>query len=410
MRRTLLVLTLLMALLAVPMAAFAQDTPTMPPVPCGDLSDDDCAFLEDSRAANQELVAYDASVNFDFSLTDVPNLPQDVSVGLVSDGSFTFSPELAARGMELQSNPPEDAVAMAAEMMDLGLSFYTDSQFDMTWDISLSEDVAALLSQQAGVAIPEALNLPLRLVDGFFYANVDDLAQVVPGLSGWIGIDMAGFLSATMEQSMATLEEGMSSMDSASIGAMMGSGMAMDPDVQAAVDNNTMVERLDDATIDGVDVAQFVSSFDLGGFLADPVVIDMIVQQAKAQIDMQGEMGGEAAPLSDEDIQMVSEMLPMLAPMLLSGIQWDTTRSIGLDDLYVYETETNIAWDLGSVIGMAGAMMGDGASAGSASDAAFSLYVSTVNSNFGGDVQVDAPEGAMIIPLDQMLEGTDASM
>ncbi len=405
MRRILLVLTLLVALLAMPAAAFAQE---MPPVPCGDLSEDDCALLQDSRAANMEVNSYDASVNFDFSLTGLPNLPQDISFGVVSDGSFYFSPEFMQQAKDFQAMMQEDdgsdPMAMMEQSMNMGMMFYDEAAFDMTWDISLSDEVATLLSQQAGVAIPTELNLPLRLVDGFFYANLDDVGQIVPGLSGWIGFDMVGFLEASMDQTMTALEEGVNSMDPATMGAMMGSGTAMNPELQAAVDANTMVERLDDATVDGVDVAQFAWSFDLGGFLAEPAVIDMLMQQISAQMEMQAAVDPGAAPMTDADIQMVAEMVPMLAPMLLSGLEWETNSAIGLDDLYVYNTESNVYWDLGSTIGMAGAMMGDPSASGVASDAAFSLDVSAVNSNFNSDVEIEAPEGAQIIPLEQMLE------
>jgi hypothetical protein len=414
MRRILLVLTLVVALLALPAAAFAQDAPILPPVPCGDLSEEDCAILQDSQAASMELFAYDATLNFDFALTDVPDLPQDISFGFVSDGSFSFSPEFLAQAMEfqamMQENDMSDPMAMMEQSMDIGMAFYDQAAFDMVWDVTLSDDVAALLSQQAGVTIPTELNLPLRLVDGFFYANLDDVAQIVPGLSGWIGFDMVGFLEASMDQTMAMMEEGMSEMDPATMGAMMGSGTAMNPELQAAVEANTMVERLDDATVNGADVATFLHTFDFGGFLSDPAVIGMLVDQLQAQVATQNMMSEDALPLTEEDIAMVAEMVPMLAPMLLSGLEWETVNTIGLDDLFVYTTDTSVSWDLGQLIGMAGAMMGDASAAGQQSDAFFSLDVAAENSNFNGDVTVEAPEGAMIIPLDQMLEDSDASM
>ncbi len=402
MRRILLVLTLLVALLAMPLVAFAQDASTMPPVACGNLSDEDCTFLEDSKVANQQLATYDSVVGIDFSLTDIPDLPSDIGVSVMSQGSFSVNPELSAAMLELQANPPADPAEMVQAVMDASLAFYGDTQADMIWDIGLSEQVASLLSQQAGVTIPTELNLPLRLVDGFLYANVDDLASIVPGLSGWLGVDVLGALEANMGQSMAAIEEGMSSMDPAAMGAMLSGSTAMNPELQAAVNDNIYVERLDDSVIDGVDVAQFVWSFDLGGFISDPAVIDMIVTQAGAQMAMQSEMEGSAPPMTAEDLNMIADMLPMLAPMLLSGIQWDTTASIGIEDLYVYTTETNIAWDLGSMISMVGAMSGDPAAGAVKGSPDFSLNVSAANSNFDGEVDIVAPEDAMIVPLDEM--------
>lgn len=402
MRRILLVLTLLAALLAMPLVAFAQDAPTMPPVACGNLSDEDCTFLEDSKAANQTLETYDSVMALDFSLTDIPGLPSDFSFSLDSQGSFSLNPELAATMLELQANPPADPAEMAQAFMDAGLSFYSDNMFDLILDITLSDDVAAQLSAQAGVEIPTEINLPIRLVDGFFYANVDDLAAIAPGLSGWIGFDLVGMLEASMAQSKAALEEGMASMDSAALGAMVSGNAAMNPELQAAVNDNLSVERLEDSAVDGVDVAQFAWSFDLGGFISDPAVIDMIIQQAGAQIAMQAEMGDGAPPVTEGDLKMIGDMLPMFAPMLLAGVQWETNTSIGIEDLYVYTSETNIAWDLASVINMVGAMSGNKAAAAVSGSPAFSLDVSSARSNFNGEVDIVAPEDAVIIPIEAM--------
>lgn len=409
MRRILLVLTLLIALLAMPAAAFAQATPTTPPVACGDLAKADCTFLQDSQDANRAISTFDADVNLDFSLTDVPNLPKDISFSVASTGSYSVNPDLSTQAMGLESKMATDPAGAAADLLDLGLAFYTDTNFDMTWDITLSKDVAALLSQQAGVAVPEKLHLPMRMVDGFFYANVDDFAALMPGAAGWIGFDIAGLMKANLKQSTAALEQGMANMDPAAMGAMLGSSATMNPELQAALNANTKVERLDDATVDGVDAAQFRWTFDLPGFITSPAVVKAVVDQAKAQIAAQT-AAGEDPGVTAADLDMVTGMLPMFAPTLLSGINFETNASLGIKDMYVYNTETKVDWDLGSVIGMVGTLMGGGAPTKVAGKPAFALDVAAQNSNIDGDVKIEAPAGAVIIPLDQLMGSSDTAM
>lgn len=413
MRRGLLALLVLLALVLAPTAAFAQDEPVELPVACGSLADEDCAFLEMSALAMRELSSYAATVDLSMSLRNLPTLPADLSVSINTDGAFAVDPELAARMAALQMADQSDMEATMQEMMDLVVDLYYDIAFDMTFDLGISSDIASLLSQSAGVAIPEELSLPMRMLDGFVYVNLDDVGSKVEeaqGVSGWIGIDYGTLMSDAVEGAMAQMEKG-GAMDPTNLSVASSLNMSLNKDLQEAARAYTEVERLDDVTVDGVDAAQFRSSFDLAGFITDPAFLDMVLQQIQTQMEMQAAMGQDVPPVSDADIQMVTDMLPMVAPMLLSGLEFDTVSTIGIEDGYVLSTETNVSWDLATVVTMAAAAQGQQIRPQRGADApVFEFFVRAENSAFNEPVEVEVPEDVQIIPLDQLQQSSDDTM
>lgn len=401
MRRTMLLLFLVLGLVVAPTAAFAQSV-DLPPVPCGNLSDEECSFLQDSREVMQNVSSYSSEVAVDVELTDVPSLPADLGFSLDSVGSFAFVPEINQRMLELQMNPGDDMMANMEELMAATIDFYAESAFDLELSIGFTDDVAALISAASGLPLPDSLELAMRLVDGNFFLNADTIAELTgdPSISGWLGFDMVGLL----EQSLGAMDEMDPAMlEDAGFSAIMGatqSNMAMSEQFNEYVD----VERLDDAEIDGVPVAEFLFSFDLAGYVSSPEFLDMLMAQVEQQMAMQEAMGQEM-PMSESDLAMVTDMLPMLAPMLLSGVQWETVASIGIDDGYVYATTTDVSWDLGSLAAMAGSLMGGDAPsmAAGASDAYFGMTSSASNWGFDEEKEIVAPDDAMMLPLDEMM-------
>jgi hypothetical protein len=397
----MLLLFLVLGLVVAPTAAFAQSV-DLPPVPCGNLSDEDCSILQDSRDVMQNVSSYSSELAVDVELTDVPSLPADLGFSLDSVGSFSFNPEVNQRMLELQMNPGDDMMANMEELMAVTLEFYAESDFDLELSIGFTEDVAALIAASSGLPLPDSLDLAMRLVDGNFYLNADTIAELTgdPSISGWLGFDMVGML----EQSLGAMDEMDPAMlEDAGLSAIMGatqSNMAMSEQFNEYVD----VERLDDAEIDGVPVAEFLFSFDLAGYVSSPEFLDMLMAQVEQQMAMQEAMG-EEMPMSESDLAMITDMLPMFAPMLLSGVQWETVSSIGLDDGYVYETNTNVDWDLGSLAAMVGSLMGGDAPsmAAGGSDAYFGMTSSASNWGFDEEKEIVAPDDAMMLPLDEMM-------
>jgi hypothetical protein len=405
MRRGLLALLVLLALVLAPTAAFAQDEPVELPVACGNLPDEDCDFLRESARAMQELTSYAASLDMGMSLLNVPGLPSDLSISLGTNGAFSMNPELTARMVALQAASQTDSMAALQEMMDLVVDLYNEIAFDLVFDLGISRDIESLLSQSAGMPVPGDVTVPMRMADGFLYINLEDIGGEVAGMEGvgWIGIDYGTLMSDAVNQAVTQLEAG-GAMDPTSMSMAGSLNLSLNRDLQDAVNAYTDAERLDDTTVDGVDAAQFRWDFDLAGFVTDPAFLDMMVQQIEMQLAMQEAMGQEAPPLTDADIQMVTDMLPMLAPMLLSGLQFETVSNIGLDDGYVYSTETHVEWDMSTVIQMAAMAQGQQVQRG-AEAPVFTFHVRSENSGFNEPFEIEVPEDAIIIPLDQLQAG-----
>ncbi len=403
MRKSFLLICTVVALLLAPLSALAQDG--LPPVTCGSLSDDDCAILEGSRDAMLAVTSYSSAVSMETALEGVPNLPAELGFSFETEGVFSLAPDVNARMLELQRGDPANLADNFDELMQVTTDFYSESAFDLDISFALSEGLAELLSAQAGLPLPESLSMPVRLVDGVVFVNVDEIGELTGDdeVSGWLGIDMV----AAMEQSSAALAEQMESGDAASGASMdaLTGALASVSSSQAMAEQFAQyveVERLDDDEVDGVEVAQFLFTFDLASYAASPEFIEMISAQLEQQMAMQEAMG-EEPPMTQEDLDMVVELLPMFAPMLLSGVQFETVKSVGLEDLFVYSTETTVEWNLSQVAAMVETMMGGaGRPARGAENAFFSLYVSSQNWGFDEEVEVEAPEGAMMVPLDEM--------
>ena len=406
-RKLFLILVIALLLASIPGAAFAQKGAASP-VPCGDLSDEDCEILVESHAAMAGLTSYSTQLDLDVALADVPTLPSDLGFGLGLDGVFHVDPEWQADMIALETTPPEDLAADPEMLADLFAEMYFAISFDMALDLGFSEDLAQILTSQAGVPFPESLSLPMRMTEGYFYLNVDDLAEAIPeaeGVSGWLGIDLGTLMSEAIRQGMTQLEQG----DMPANPAMAGMGMLgiqQNAELQAVINENTQVERLDDAEIDGVEVAQFRTAFDLAGFLSSPVVLGMFMEQMKAQMEADPAMAGQM-PLTEEDMEMITSMAPMMLPMLLGGFEAESLTSIGLEDKYVYATELLVHWDLSTIANMAAAMNQGGPTRSRPGDSMpmFTLDMSATNGDFDDAPEVEAPEDAIIIPLDALQPG-----
>jgi hypothetical protein len=390
LRKWFLLCLALLLIVAPAGSAFAQDE--NPYVTCGDLPEEDCDIIRASSEAMLNLTSYSSVVDFDLSLTDLPSLPADLSFSFSSDGTFALDPEITAALLEMQSMGPEAMAENMAQMFELVADLYFTLGFDMVVDVAMSEDLTNLIAQSAGTQIPDAITLAMRMTEGYFYLNLDELAAVMPeaeGMQGWIGFDIGTLMSDSLQAATEQLEEGGEAAQA--VGASAAMSAQQQVLMQAAKDYVT-VTRLEDSEVDGTPVAQFQYVFDAASFIGSPEFTSFLTEQLTAMAEMNPDAASSG--LTPENIDMVSAMLPMMGPMLLSGLTWETTTSIGLEDNFQYGSESNIVWDLSGVLRLA--------QMPSSGQPTFELHMTSANSDFDSAPAIEAPEDATIIPLEQL--------
>jgi hypothetical protein len=384
--RVILLVLALLAFTAAP--AFAQD---LPEPFCGSLAAEDCDFLKDAQTAQLEVASQTSVVNLTSTIAGIPGLPADeLTFTYGQDATIVVDPALALRMLELQQDP-EALADNLDEMMELVVELYRTMEMDLDLSVTLPEEIAALLSAQAGIEIPEDLAVELILKDGFGYVATEGLAFAdpsIPELGEWLGIDLAGLIEMSMAQS-DEMKSDPQVAQSMAFGAVFSS-----EEVRSLFDPFIEVERADDSDVDGVEVAVFETSFDFAGFLASPGFWSFV----EANLDTINSMG--EAQFTAEDLQQAQMALTFLGPALLQGIELTTTSSIGLDDGYLYNNNVYFNWDLSDLLAFAastGAVPVDGGS-----DAIITLAIDSSSANFNDAPEVEAPADAVIFPIEEL--------
>ena len=391
-------LFLAMLLAVIPVGSvFAQDAP---PVLCGELDEEDCMILEDAAAADSEVTsgAYDFSI--DFEIAGIPGMPvEQIALSWVQESVYALDPNLEKDMMayleELDADSMGD-VEVLSEVLNMAID---GADTEQAFEITISDDTASLLSSEMGMPIPTKIGLHYALVDGIIYVNISELAAYVPELAGlpiqgWVGTELAPLLYVALAQ-IAADPSAMASMGPASAALAGGAaGSTMTSEQLAIFEPFVDVQRLKDEEIDGEPAAIFSTVFDFIEFASSDVFIDYVAAQAA----MAEQMGMEA--VSDDDLAEMEEMMPMVAPMLFGGLDYEAQQAVGIDSGYTLATAVGMDWDLSSLLAMAES---DGESAMSDSEAVFYFGMET---NKYGQNEVDgvpAPQGAFVLPAEMLM-------
>ncbi len=388
-RKMVMTLGLLLLLLAASVApAFAQ----MPEPFCGDLSDDDCAILMDSQDASLEVESSSSSLNVDILIAGIPGLPADeLAFNYMQDSTVALDPELAMAIVEMQQMAPDELMDNMDAMVEMLLDLYGNIAIDTAVSFTMPQEIADAASADSGIEVPTTLSAMLRMVDGYGYANVDELAAQIPelaGVSGWYGIDVVSLMQASFEQSMANANAG---PDMAA--SMTGFGLTSFLNSQEGRDmlaDYIEVERVADSTIDGQDIAVFQTTFDFGRFVGSPAFAELLVSQ-RALINQALDMD-----LSEADLTEALSLLPMFGPMLFTGLNFEIMQGIGLEDFYVHDSSLIFHWDLSSLIAVA--RMADASlEIPDGIAPVINFDVTSSAADFNAIDAIEAPEGAMIV-------------
>ena len=389
-----LICVILAALLPLLAAApvFAQDNSSSLPVICGDLSEEDCALIEESTAAMRDLSSYSIAATADFSMTGIPDMPADpLAVNLQMDGSFVVDDAAKAVAQQMNSlmlgASPEDAAAMGSNMQDMLRDLFGGMDFDITFKYTLPPELADAMSQDSEVPVPETFSIEVRLIDGNMYINVADLRALDPSMSeeitsDWIGFDYVGLLEMQMQQG---------SMDEDPAAASAAAGLAVSQ-FMAEMKPYISVERLDDVDLGGQQGAAFSYAFDIVGFLTS----DAFRTAVENMLTASGE------DVSASDVQEGISMLNFVAPMVFRDLEIKAGTEIGLEDKLMYSQTFDFSWDLASLAQFAA--MSDPSAAAALGDAqpAVAFNFSGEYADFNDEMIFEVPEDVQMIPLEQL--------
>ncbi len=367
-RMTLLTIIVLMF----GMVGFTQAQADIP-VPCGDLADADCEILRQNQQATLALDSYNFALSANFSISNIPDMPDDVSFSVTGAGAF-------AGDMTTLAHPPEDMAAMMSDP-EAYVDYMATLLNAMDLELSLVVNLPEALVEESDGQMPASLPLNIVLADGVGYLDFDALRNAVgeAGESfpeGWYGIDIVGLVDQMMQ--MTGSMDSMSAMDPSTFSQFA------DPEF---INNFMSIERLDDTTAaDGTAVASFHMVIDYAAMMSDPAMQELMAQSMQAQ----------GTGLSDDE---VAQMQTMMAQMF-QDVTLEIFSTIGLDDFYTRSTQITMNFDMQSMMTMAAEMGDDDALEGPAPVLLFNAVVT--NSDFNAIPEITAPENATVIPLDSL--------
>lgn len=368
----------ILALCCLSGAAFAQDAmPTF----CGTLSEADCAIVTNSQEAMNSLDSVSFDMAFNVHASNIPDMDEPVSFSLTGNGSVT--------GMAAVSGAA-DMTAFEANPGETLAKLLSDFDADLTFVLSLPEAMTA----EMGSNFPSDITLQVRMVDGVGYLNLDPLQPLInePSAKGWYGLDIANMLKTVMEQMPDMLDQ-LSQMSGAS--SMNYMEDFSNPEMLAQF---VSITRTDNGS---GDVATFETTVDLGALMSSPEFQDLMKQQMQAQFEMQGQT------VTEDELEMGMAM----STQMMQGMVVTVTEEIGLTDNYLHSVHGSLTFDLASMMAAMGESMGGSSDSASTEEApVFNIDFSLNYSDFNSAAAITAPEGAVVIPYQMLLQGMMGEM
>ncbi len=394
MKRFHTLILILALMLAFTASAFAQGD-------CGDLSADDCDILYGSSDAMMAVTSGSQFVGVEVQAMNVPQTPiTDASFAWTLDTTYDYSDEAASAAMAMQEMSPEEMAALYADsaaLTDQVTTILAGTSASIDMSTEFSEELVSLLSQSAGADWPSSVDLSVILDGGVAYLDLSTLEPLLGdagmgGMSGWIGIDVMPWVEAALMQSTTDPNTALAASASTQTGAgplftqIAGADMGM-------VTPFLNIERLDDAEVNGESAAVFSTTIDWEAFVQSPYFEQLIVLA----------LGQSGSMPSATELEQTVTLARMFGPALLQGINIDLTENVGLDTGYLLSSDFVFDWNLSDLSALTD-MMGGGAALAIDENAAIMASIVTENTDLNGDVSIEVPADAFIIPT-EMLTG-----
>jgi hypothetical protein len=404
-------LTALSLLLGTFTPALAQEgNNNLPPVFCGDLSEEDCAILQDSRVATSEVVQNTSQMTLDVTLNGIPGLPaESINATLTANLMSVADDAAMAAVQQLNGLSQEETLQLMADDPQPIFDLLNGWDFDMSAGLAMTPELAELVSLQTGLDFPDTVAMEARMVDGVLYWDLSEVAAFVPTVaSGWVGFPLAEMMVEMEAQ--GAFDQAVEAMDDPAVAASAGATMAGAGSVQFLMDNAAMfhpyttVERGEDIELAGQTGAVFNTTIDLAAFLSGPEFQQMVIEWARAG-------AFEGTGLTAADVEQNVQMLGMMGPALFTGMTATATETIGLDDLYQYDYESELAWDMSGLVQMAaasGQLPAELQPTGDEVGFIVNTIISNDNMSTEATETIAAPEDAAMIPLEGVLNASTA--
>ncbi len=403
-------LTVLALLLGTVTPALAQDTAgSEPPVFCGNLDKEDCGVLQKSHDLMKQVAQSTALTSFDVTLNGIPGLPAEtINAAITSNTTSVADPAAMVAAQKLNGLTQEETLQLLADDPQPVVDLISGWDFDMSLDVTVTPELADLISAQSGLKVPDQLAIQTKLADGVLYWDLSEVAAFVPTIAaGWIGFPLLDMINELVNQGAFEQALSMQAQGASGAGGLTIAGVGSAQFVQQYAETfqkYMTIESGDVVELDGQPAAPYITTMDVAGFLSGPEFQQIVVDLAK-----QGAF--ESTGLTAADIEQNVQMLGMMGPMLFTGMTATAKQTIGLDDLLLYEYESEVAWDMSGLVQMAAASGQLPAELTPTSDnVGFDIKTSISNSNMSTEATetIEVPADAQMIPLESVLSAMTA--
>ena len=401
--KKLIALSILVLLVLLPAGSLLAQDDESPQVLCGNLAEEDCALLEQSRSAMAGLTSGTSLFTVDTELSNMPLLNvEDGTLRYSQATQFAITPEALEQIAAVQAMSEAELTAFiedAEAYTEFVGGMVRSTDLAQTITLDLSDGIDDHLGEMLGLELPSTLSIEYVLVDGILYVDMTKLAELVPALGfldGWVGIDLPSAMLLISDDDLLEPPEDAAEFqaDTTPPGiTYTGVGLLSEDEQSAIFDEHTTVVRLQDTDIDGVPVAVYASQFDLVGLLSDPDAQLWL-------IDLFGEELMASLGITKDNLGAMPAVLAIGGPMLFNELEYSIFQYVGTEDAYLYRNEVDFVWDLNRMATIFGAASSD-------SPIIFDVKSTTENSDLNSTV-VEPPEGAMVLPLSlilQLIEG-----
>jgi hypothetical protein len=348
---------------------------------CGELSETECAALEATSEVMAGLTSGTSEHQLEVYFTGGSLRENKLSLNISSQSTFVAEEKTLTRMLELKSMTPEALMASpaaATEAMLLPLSIDVDE----TNTVAFSPELLAMLSDRFGATLPATFSYHSRIVNDVMYIRPADFAVFgaqPEWMPEWVGIRMMGFLSDTIASTVTSPHFDVTDAQDAleAPGAEFSSGVVyhVPPEQMAAYADFMHLTSGGSRALDGQLVNVYSLTWDVPRYLGGPLFAQQIGLLPA---------NGQPSP--------ASRLLGILGTVLLDGLHAETTQAVGVEDSYLYVVETRVEWALGLP---GGRLVAERPVIGYSSR--------TINRDLNAVASIPAPTGAMVLPIDQLL-------